>query len=763
MKSSKKVALGTLMACLILGNVASAQVYGRDDASDKTWEKIDLKDFKGILDAEHAVGVEGKALNLSGDISTDKKFAVVAYNKGIANINGEFINISSAGTLGEAVGIAAITSGYGDSSGKLLQFTDGGTVNLGEAGITKDITINAKGKSATGIYCMRNINDPDKNNGIIAEPSFVNIKGNNLIINATANDDNGYAVGIWAQNNTGEKGNESTVTIDAQNTVINAVSANKEADNSGEYKSIGIVAYSGSKVNINNNLTINAGTAISTRGGSATIINENGTGTVKINGDINFNYDEPTSGTKVDATVKINLTNEDSYMNGNIFVNGNPFPQGEKATVSAMNMGISNGAQWTTTDNSFVNNLKVDGGIINVEGTGNKLDVGNLTGQQGTFNVSDINNKIEVANRSYETAVTVAGTSDITDKIAAGEYSLDDVAKTITIGEGSRAMTVASAEGTVAGEMTAKTDASGNIIQDTIKETVNTTNAGIADMASLALVAWRAENNDMNKRLGELRNSNGERGIWTRMVRGESEYNSVKNQYNTYQLGYDEKLSTDKSWTVGAAISYTEGDSSYSKGTGENKHKGFSIYGSKLNEDGSFIDLIAKYARLDHEYTVAGGIGNSEYEANGYSVSAEYGKRFTKANGFWIEPQVELTYGTVGSASYKAQNGIVEQDSMDSLVGRIGFSLGKNIKQGNVYARASYLYDFDGETNIRFTDRNNVSRSMEQDLGGGWFEVGVGTNINLSKATYLYADAERTFGGEVDTPWQYNVGIRYSF
>ena len=173
--------------------------------------------------------------------------------------------------------------------------------------------------------------------------------------------------------------------------------------------------------------------------------------------------------------------------------------------------------------------------------------------------------------------------------------------------------------------------------------------------------------------------------------------------------------------------------------------------------------MIAKYARLDHEYTVAGGIGNSEYEANGYSVSAEYGKRFTKANGFWIEPQVELTYGTVGSASYKAQKGFVDQDRMDSLVGRIGFSLGKNIKQGNVYARASYLYDFDGETNIRFTDSNNVSRSMEQDLGGGWFEVGVGTNINLSKATYLYADAERTFGGEVDTPWQYNVGVRYSF
>ena len=70
----------------------------------------------------------------------------------------------------------------------------------------------------------------------------------------------------------------------------------------------------------------------------------------------------------------------------------------------------------------------------------------------------------------------------------------------------------------------------------------------------------------------------------------------------------------------------------------------------------------------------------------------------------WIEPQVELTYGKIGSANYKTDNGVsVRQDGMDSLVGRIGFALGKDFKQGNAYVRASYLYDFEGETDIRFT------------------------------------------------------------
>lgn len=89
---------------------------------------------------------------------------------------------------------------------------------------------------------------------------------------------------------------------------------------------------------------------------------------------------------------------------------------------------------------------------------------------------------------------------------------------------------------------------------------------------------------------------------------------------------------------------------------------------------------------------------------------------------------------------------------MESLVGRVGFSLGKDIKQGNVYVRASYLYDFDGETNANYSYKG-VNRDFEQDLGGGWFEVGVGTNYNLSDATYLYLDVEKTYGGDVATPW----------
>ena len=322
-------------------------------------------------------------------------------------------------------------------------------------------------------------------------------------------------------------------------------------------------------------------------------------------------------------------------------------------------------------------------------------------------------------------------------------------------------------EGYVQGRKVVKlafaTDEEGNVTgldsTEVISEAVNTKSDAVSDAGMALKGHWRAHMNDMNKRMGDLRMANGETGVWTRMVRGESEYQGAKMQYNQYQLGYDEKLSVDKRWTVGAAVTFSEGDASYGTGSTEDKSTAFAIYGSKLNNDGTFVDLIARYAHLESDLDDS-NYGTGDYGTNGMSVSAEFGKRIEQGNGLWIEPQVELTYGTVDSVDVAFDKGYkAHYDSMDSFIARAGFALGKNIKQGNVYARASYLYDFDGETQTQFEGGKPIS----EDFGGGWWEVGIGANINLSKATYIYADVEKTFGGEVDTNWQWNLGVRYSF
>ena len=710
----------------------------------------------GLL-AAGVVGVSGSALagdtittskHLDGDvfIKTDSNWAAVVQSTGsdTIKITGDSFKLG----LETSASCADAIDCY-DTAGKII---------LGDTN-TNDISISCKATNqAFGIWALKK--------------SYVEVNAKQLSIEVYGND----ARAIQVQNNSvpGDKKTDFATVILNANTVIKS-------------DGIGIAAMSEGRFTANGDIEITAPQVIVARGDAIVKINEDGKHTTKLDGDMSFNYDKATSGTKVDADVLVNLTGSESYWNGNSKVTWGTgaIPVGLKK-VTGIDLRINDGATWNPTyveeadkgDYGTAvlaqNRVTLDGGNIDLTNAKNQqVKIETLAGDNGTIKIGSEYNSLAVTKDNKANNLTVAATQQYAEKIASNDMStaVNDLASKVKDETNPNAdgdsKTAASRvyipETTVTGAVTADIDKNGNAAN--VKEAVNTTNAAVSDLASISLMTWRQENNDMNKRLGELRDSKGEHGAWARMARGESKYGAqnVKNQYNYYQVGYDEKLSTNPNWTVGVALTRTEGNSTFATGTGENKHTGFALYGSYLGDNGSFIDLIAKYARLDNEFNATAGIGNGDYKTNGYSLSAEYGKRFTKDNGFWIEPQVELTYGTVGSVDYLTSKGAnVHQDGMDSLVGRLGFSLGKNIKQGNVYVRASYLYDFDGDTKAIYT-KEDVARSFEQDLGGGWWEVGVGTNLNLSDATHLYFDVEKTYGGNVATPWQWNAGVRWNF
>lgn len=621
----------------------------------------------------------------------------------------------------------------------------GGVVNIGDEH-TESVNITTTGKQTYGMFSA-------------GGGSKMTVNGDTLTINAKGKD---YAIGMHAESDSQTPSAE--IDINTKNTVINA-STDEDKEVDGEHTAIGIVAYSGSKVNIKNNLTVNAATAISTRGNSTININEDGTGTVKLNGDISFDYDDKTSGTPIDSSVNINLTNKDSYLKGNIKKNGNP--PTNQSTVNGMNLSLSNGATWTSTDDSFVNNLDLkNGGTVNLAGGAHTVDVlTSMSSDNGVVTANSLDSKVKVAKGANDIkSLTVKGSGAMADAIAKDPSVANKLANVVedeSTGK-SAATNVTTDEGEVAGAYSGTVSADGSVSGSLAKNSINENISGIG---VISLMTWRQENNDLNKRLGELRDSKGQYGLWTRMSRGEAKYNDlgIKNQYNYYQLGYDARISDD--WILGGAVSYTDGESSFRDGDGTNKHTGFAVYGSRLADDGSFIDIIAKYAHMKNEYDTYtyAGAGDGDYSTNGFAFSAEYGKRFKGQNDFWIEPQAELTYGRVDSANFTTAKGVhVRQDSLDSLVGRLGFALGKDVKAGHVYVRASYLYDFKGDVNM-YMDKDGVSDSYDHDLGGGWWEFGVGTNLNLGHDTHFYFDVERTASGEVSTPWQWNAGIRYSF
>ena len=693
------------------------------------------------------------------DIDTKQNFGIVAISGYKADITGAEINVNVNNN-----------TGWGITS--MNQAKNGGIVHVGDAN-TEKISVGVTGKNDVyGILALRNFGKQ----GTLCETVLT---GKNLEINVTSSE--GWAVAVHSQNSTTPDsiGNNtaSKVVLNAENIKITA--------NAKEGYSEGLSAMSQGEIIVNGNLALKADTAILARGNAIVKINEDGKHTTKLDGDMSFNYDKATSGTKVDADVLVNLTGSESYWKGNSKVTWGTgaIPEGLEK-VTGIDLRINDGATWNPTyveaadqgDSGTAvlaqNRVTLNGGNIDLTNAKNQqVKIETLAGDKGTIKIGSEYNSLAVTKDNTATNLTVAATKPYAEQIASNDMSgaVKDLAAKVkdeTNADGdskTAASRVYIPETTVTGAVTADIDENGDATN--VKEAVNETNAAVSDLASISLMTWRQENNDMNKRLGELRDSKGEHGAWARMARGESKYGAhgVKNQYNYYQVGYDEKLSTNPNWTVGVALTRTEGNSTFAAGSGENKHTGLAIYGSYLSDSGSFVDLIAKYARLDNEFkTVGAGVGDADYKENAYSLSAEYGKRFTNDNGFWIEPQVELTYGTVGSVDYLTNKGYsVHKDSTDSLVGRLGFALGKNIKQGNVYVRASYLYDFDGESTVTMSGAGTAS--FKQDLGGGWWEVGVGTNLNLSDATHLYFDVEKTYGGDVATPWQWNAGVRWSF
>ena len=408
-------------------------------------------------------------------------------------------------------------------------------------------------------------------------------------------------------------------------------------------------------------------------------------------------------------------------------------------------------------------------GSLELNGTleiGGESYIKKITGESGTLKLVDTVGVTIESNSTKKLELRTSG--NVTQEINGDEGKIKQLVSNIAGTDKNEGVTHMIMEaGTVVGETKVnlkKNKETGLLEYNGHTEKVNSKNKSVSEVSANSMSVTKTIMNDMNKRMGELRMANGETGVWTRMIRNETEFNGAKSQHNQYQLGYDEKLSVDKRWTVGAAVTFAEGSGNFANGSVEDDTTSFAIYGSKLNNDGTFVDLIARYAHLESD--IVEGSEQADFGTNGYSVSAEFGKRIQQGKGLWIEPQVEFTYGSVNGAEYTINGRNVNVDDVDSLIGRIGFSIGQDIEKGNVYARASYLYDFEGEVATTFGDtagQTSRTRTIKEDLGGGWWEVGVGANISLSKATYIYADIEKTFGGEVDTNWQWNLGVRYSF
>ena len=262
-----------------------------------------------------------------------------------------------------AVAIHQTTTGTHDYRGENLIYT--GTflfkdpIQAGLPTVRNQVQVNV------GDYTTNSITSTGLGGVCALLGGHINLTANSISITST--DTSGSYSALWAQNNST---NNDGIPVDERASItINAENTNIKAANSA------IVAMSNGIIEINGNLHVEAQNALLARGDAIISLNKSGESTVGIDGNINFNYDGPTSGTGVNATIDITLNGADSYWNGNTLISWNGTPSDpSKLEVSEMTLTVKDGATWTptaieeTADQKYtpLNNLILDDGNIDV-------------------------------------------------------------------------------------------------------------------------------------------------------------------------------------------------------------------------------------------------------------------------------------------------------------------------------------------------------------------------------------------------------------
>lgn len=281
---------------------------------------------------------------------------------------------------------------------------------------------------------------------------------------------------------------------------------------------------------------------------------------------------------------------------------------------------------------------------------------------------------------------------------------------------------------------------------------------------------WRQENETLYQRLGEVRDDPSARGLWVKVRGGRNKYseagNYFKNQYYGVQLGLDRPL--DEEWTLGAAASYTYGDGKLTNGgKDDNWIASGSIYALGAFDDGSYLDVVLRASRIHNDFTVVSDqaryITKGKRSGNAYSASVEYGQKIPLNPNWYVDPQIQVTYGHIQGLSFTTKNGVkVNTDRVNSLIGRVGVGVGYENAKGGAFVRADVLRDFTAQYKTNYA-LEKAKNNSDIDLRSTWGEISVGGNYQFDKNLHGYAQAKRSVGGKLKQDYRLDFGLRYVF
>ncbi len=303
----------------------------------------------------------------------------------------------------------------------------------------------------------------------------------------------------------------------------------------------------------------------------------------------------------------------------------------------------------------------------------------------------------------------------------------------------------------------------------------STADAG-ANFLNIGYLLNFAETQTLMQRMGDLRQSRRGGNMWIRGYAGRfdrfsgGKLSQFTLDYSGTQFGADKQFFDDIPLYTGVFMSMTHASPDYRSGDGTVKAHSAGFYGSWMAANGFYSDAVLKYTHLKNSFNVldsegqsVGGQGNS----GGVSLSVEAGRKFTLSNeaprnGFYLEPQGQLTWSHQNASHLHASNGLrIGLSSYESLLGRASMLLGYDVSHRditlNVYLKSGYLHEFKGDAGYQLNGSPERHR-----FRGGWWNNGLGISAQFKQRHTLYLDVDSSTGHQFNQRTA-NLGYRYSF
>ncbi|EER8284751.1 autotransporter outer membrane beta-barrel domain-containing protein [Escherichia coli] len=292
------------------------------------------------------------------------------------------------------------------------------------------------------------------------------------------------------------------------------------------------------------------------------------------------------------------------------------------------------------------------------------------------------------------------------------------------------------------------------------------------DFMASGYKSFLTEVNNLNKRMGDLRDTQGDAGVWARIMNGTgSADGGYSDNYTHVQIGADRKHELDGvDLFTGALLTYTDSNASSHAFSGKTQSVGGGLYASALFDSGAYFDLIGKYLHHDNEYTASfASLGTKDYSSHSWYAGAEVGYRYHLSEEAWVEPQMELVYGSVSGKSFNWEDRGMALSMKDKdynpLIGRTGVDVGKSFSGDDwkITARAGLGYQFDllanGETVLR--DASGEKRfEGEKDSR---MLMTLGMNAEIKDNMRFGLELEKSAFGKYNVDNAINANFRYSF